>query len=101
MVDGAAGIDLKRNDKHLGSATVIGEDPARDLALLQTKQPIPGYRFTLAGRAPRLAEQVAALGFPLCLPLTVTQGSVSGLGRSIPISNVTRRQLVQTDAARE
>jgi S1-C subfamily serine protease len=31
--------------------------------------------------------------------LTVTKGSVSGLGRTIPIANVKRRQLVQTDAA--
>jgi len=99
VVDGAAAIVLKRNGKPLGSAKVIGEDPARDLALLETKEPLSGYRFKLASRSPRLAEQVVALGFPFGLPLTVTQGSVSGLGRSIPIENVTRRELVQTDAA--
>jgi S1-C subfamily serine protease len=99
VVDGAAAIVLKRNHKVLGSATVIGEDPVRDLALLETKKAIPGYRFSLASRSPKLAEQVVALGFPFGLPLTVTQGSVSGLGRSIPIASVTRRQLVQTDAA--
>jgi len=42
---------------------------------------------------------VAALGFPLGLPLTVTRGSVSGLDRSIPIVGLVRRRLVQTDAA--
>jgi S1-C subfamily serine protease len=99
VVDGAAAIVLKRNHRVLGSATVIGEDPVRDLALLETKKPISGYRFSLASRSPRLAEQVVALGFPFGLPLTVTQGSVSGLGRSIPIASVTRRKLVQTDAA--
>jgi S1-C subfamily serine protease len=99
VVDGAAAIVLKRNDKVLGSARVIGEDPARDLALLETTKPISGYRFSLARRSPQLAEQVVALGFPFGLPLTVTQGSVSGLGRSIPIANVTRQKLVQTDAA--
>jgi len=99
VVDGAAAIVLKRNGTTIGTARVIGEDPARDLALLETKSPITGYRFALANRSPRLAEAVVALGFPFGLPLTVTQGSVSGLGRSIPIQNVTRRQLVQTDAA--
>lgn len=99
VVDGAAAIVLKRNDKVLGSARVIGEDPARDLALLETTRPVSGYRFSLARRSPQLAEQVVALGFPFGLPLTVTQGSVSGLGRSIPIANVTRQKLVQTDAA--
>jgi S1-C subfamily serine protease len=83
----------------LATGKVIGEDPARDLALVQTSRPIAGYRLPLASRSPRLAEQVVALGYPFGLPLTVTQGSVSGLGRSIPIANVTRRQLVQTDAA--
>jgi hypothetical protein len=99
VVDGEARIVLKQNGKPLSSATVIGFDPARDLALLKTAKPINGYVFKLADRAPRLGEEVAALGFPLALPLTVTKGSVSGLGRTIPIANVERRQLVQTDAA--
>jgi hypothetical protein len=32
------------------------------------------------------------------LPLTVTKGSVSGLGRSVPINGINRGQMVQTDA---
>jgi len=99
VVDGAQQIKLSRNGKGLGSATVIGADPARDLALLRTKEPITGYDFAFADRSPALGEDVVALGFPLGLPLTVTKGSVSGLGRTIPIDNVNRRQLVQTDAA--
>jgi hypothetical protein len=60
---------------------------------------VRGFVFKFAKRSPRLGERVIALGFPLNLPLTVTQGSVSGLGRTIPIDGVQRRQLVQTDAA--
>ena len=41
---------------------------------------------------------MAALGFPFGLPLTVTQGSVSGLDRTIPIDGIERQDLVQTDA---
>lgn len=99
VVDGAAAIVLKRQGRVLETAKVIGEDPTRDLALLETKKPISGYQFALATRSPRLAENVVALGFPLGLPLTVTEGSVSGLGRKIPIENVVRQKLVQTDAA--
>ena len=99
VVDGATSIKLKRNGKLLGTATVIGEDKDRDLALLKTSAPIRGYDFGFAGKAPRLGEDVAAIGFPLGLPLTVTKGSVSGLGRAIPIDGVKRQKMVQTDAA--
>jgi S1-C subfamily serine protease len=99
VIDGATGVSLIRDGRVVGHATVIGEDPARDVALLQSSKPISGYQFQLADRAPQLAEDVIALGFPFGLPLTVTKGSVSGLDRSIPIASVRRRQLVQTDAA--
>ena len=99
VVDGATSIDLKRGGKSLGTATVVGEDRARDLALLRTASPIKGYQFALADQAPRLGEDVAALGYPLGLPFSVTRGSVSGSDRSIPIDSVTRRKLIQTDAA--
>jgi S1-C subfamily serine protease len=99
VVDGATSIALKRDGKVVGRGTVIGTDSARDVALIRSDQPIVGHRFKLASRAPRLGEDVAAIGFPLALPLTVTRGSVSGLGRTIPIDGINRTRLVQTDAA--
>jgi S1-C subfamily serine protease len=99
VVDGALTIKLSRNGTALGSATVIGADPVRDLALLRTTKAISGYDFGFAGKAPRLGEEVGAIGFPLDLPLTVTRGSVSGLDRSVPIDRLNRRHMVQTDAA--
>jgi S1-C subfamily serine protease len=99
VVEDAATIAVKRNGKLLATGTVIGTDPDRDLALLQLSTPVTGYRFAFAARAPQLGEAVAALGFPLGLPLTVTRGSVSGLNRTIPIQGLRRRKLVQTDAA--
>lgn len=99
VVDGASKITLKQSGSTVGTGTVIGEDPARDVALVQSSAPIPGNVFRLAPRAPQLGESVAALGFPLGLPITVTKGSVSGTQRTIPIDGVSRRQLVQTDAA--
>ena len=99
VVDGAQTITLKRDGKVVGHGTVIGSDSARDVALVRSDRPITGHRFKLAARAPRLGEDVAAIGFPLGLPLTVTRGSVSGLGRTIPINGINRTRLVQTDAA--
>ena len=99
VVDGASSITVKRHGVVLGSARVVGVDPSRDLALLRTPGPISGHVFQLATRSPALGEAVAAFGFPLGLPLTVTRGSVSGLDRAIPIGGVTRHRLVQTDAA--
>lgn len=88
VVDGAQSIRLIRNSVLLGKATVIGVDKDRDLALLRTSKAISGYDFGFAGKAPRLGQDVAAIGFPLGLPLTVTKGSVSGLGRAIPIDGL-------------
>src|SRR5262249_22927976 len=99
VVDGASSITIKRNGAYLTSATVIGSDPDRDLAVLRTAQPINGYKFTLASRAPLIGEQVAALGFPLGLPLTFTRGSISGLDRTEVIEGTTLRSLIQTDTA--
>ena len=99
VIDGAQGIRLIRAGKLLATATVIGSDSSRDLALLRTSRPIPGYRFTLENRPPALGEDVAALGFPLGLPLSVSKGLVSGSDRTIPIDGLNRRKLIQTDAA--
>jgi S1-C subfamily serine protease len=99
VVDGAGRIVVKQNGRELATATVIGADATRDLALLRLAQPVHGYVFKLADRAPRLGVDVAALGFPLGLPLTLTRGTISGLNRTISIDNVRRRRLVQTDAA--
>ncbi len=99
VVDGASRIDLKRDGKNVASGTVIGADKERDIALVRTDRPVSGYTFQLEGRAPRLGEEVGALGFPLGLPLTVTKGSVSGLDRTIAIEGTQRRKLVQTDTA--
>jgi hypothetical protein len=98
VVAGAREIVLKRGGRKLGTAQVIGLDVPRDLALLRTSEPVDGHVFLLSRESPRLGEEVAVLGFPLGLPLTVTRGSVSGLNRTIPIDDVKRRRLVQTDA---
>jgi S1-C subfamily serine protease len=99
VVAGASNVRLTRDGETLGTAQVVGSDRARDLALLQTSREIVGHDFQFARQDPRLGEEVAVLGFPLQLPLSVAKGSVSGLQRTVPIGGVERRNLVQTDAA--
>jgi S1-C subfamily serine protease len=99
VVAGATSITLLQGGRVVGTGTVIGEDPARDVALVRTSMPVQGAVLSLATRPPVLGEPVVALGFPLGLPLTSTQGTVSGVGRTIPIDGVSRRDMVQTDAA--
>ncbi|HZK72780.1 MAG TPA: hypothetical protein VFD88_02100 [Clostridia bacterium] len=48
VVDGATWIKLVRNGKTLVYGTVIGDDLARDVALVHTSKPLPGYRFRFA-----------------------------------------------------
>src|SRR4051794_23981515 len=99
VVSGANEIVLKRNGKKVATATVIGKDPARDLALLRTSEVLSGYRFKFAPRDPQLGDALVAFGFPLGLPLSITRGVVSGSDRTIAIDGVKRRKLIQTDAA--
>jgi hypothetical protein len=99
VIDGAASIALIQNGKIVGQGTVIGSDPTRDVALVRSDRPIIGYRFHFEHHhPPALAENVSAIGFPLGLPLTVTNGTVSGSDRTIPINGIKRAQLIQTDA---
>lgn len=99
VVDEATSITLKRGTKVVGHGTVIGSDPARDVALIRTQSHVEGYTFKFAATPPRLGDAVAALGFPLGLPLSVTRGTVSGKARTVPIDGLRRRDLIQTDAA--
>ena len=79
------------------SATVVGRDLVRDLAVLQisAEDPLPAVTLASVG-GPTLGEQVVVMGFPLGTPdLSVALGLVSSLkddgGRNI--------FWVQTDAA--
>ena len=96
---GNSQLVLKQHGKIVATGKVIGDDEARDVALVETSAPLSGHVFKLASRAPEVGQNVAALGFPLGLPLTVTKGSVSGLDRTVPIDGTERHRLVQTDAA--
>ncbi|MDR2194821.1 MAG: trypsin-like peptidase domain-containing protein [Treponema sp.] len=76
-------------------ATVIGYDKAMDLALIKTSI-TPEYVFSIADwTVPAVGDAVLAIGSPVGLEKTVTQGIVSAMGRRLlQIGNV-----IQIDAA--
>jgi S1-C subfamily serine protease len=81
--------------------TVVGGDLSTDVAVVRTQRTnLPALRFSTA--LPRQGQTVLAVGSPLGLSNTVTEGIVSALGRDLPAGQGSRQSLVnliQTDAA--
>jgi S1-C subfamily serine protease len=98
VVTDAVVVSLTAGHQHV-TGEVIGTDPQRDLALVRADTPIAGYHFRFADVPPRVGDGVAAIGFPIGDPITMTQGAVSGLNRSINATGQRQTGLVETDAA--
>lgn len=73
---------------------VIALDELRDVAVIAVA---PGRTGLVSGAAPRLGQAVWALGAPLGLDLSVTDGTISALGRQVDPTAPLR--MVQHDAA--
>ena len=86
-------------------ATLIGEDPASDLAVIRLERPQfdePGLTVATLGDSQKLrVGQIAiAIGAPYGFQSTVTAGVVSALGRSLrSYSGRLIDDVIQTDAA--
>jgi serine protease DegS len=84
-------------DGRVAEAKVVGRDPDTDLALLRIDLPdLPSIRL---GRSDALAvgDIVLAIGNPIGLSQTVTQGIVSATGRA-QLGLATYENFIQTDA---
>jgi len=78
---------------------VLGIDPSRELALIRADRRFPGHVFSFASQPPEVGDPVAAMGYPEGLPITFTQGTLSGLDRMIAVNGITLSGLIQTDTA--
>ncbi len=102
VVQGASEIMVRDADGEAHTATVVGTDPERDVAVLLVDARLP---LVEAGdsKSLRVGDLVVAIGSPFGLAHTVTAGVVSALGRSLPeFENEQGYPLVdviQTDAA--
>ena len=97
VVADADQIQVQLADGRVAEAKVVGRDPDTDLALLRSDLPdLPSIRL---GRSDALAvgDIVLAIGNPIGLSQTVTQGIVSATGRA-QLGLATYENFIQTDA---
>jgi len=105
VVHEVARIAVTLADGRRMPATVIGDDPASDLAVIRLDQPHsgePGFTAAALGDSQRLrvGQIVIAIGAPYGFQSTVTAGVVSALGRSLrSYSGRLIDDVIQTDAS--
>lgn len=106
VVQGADEITVTLSNKKTYKATVIGSDPAYDLAVIKIEA--AGLPYLVYGNSDdvKIGQWVLAIGYPLNLETTVTAGIVSAKARSLGLNrdrNGMRTNAVesyiQTDAA--
>ncbi len=108
VVDEEADYTVITSDGEKHVATVLGRDPANDLAILKIEPPEGSeFPFVPLGEAePKVGQGVIAIGYALGrFSNTVSTGIVSGLQRDITASDpnggnaASLFELIQTDAA--
>ena len=77
------------------TALVIARDPVRDVAVISL--PAAAQGLTLATNPPELGDEVFALGAPLGIEFTLTEGRISTLARQVEIA--VPMLMLQHDAA--
>lgn len=99
VVAAAAKVSASLPDGREVGATIVGSDPATDLAVLQLAAGgLPHAVFGSSARL-RVGQLVVAIGNPLGFQATVTAGIVSALGRSLRTrSGRLIDGVIQTDA---
>ncbi|WP_438946527.1 S1C family serine protease [Sediminibacterium sp.] len=103
VIDGADEINVTLANKKSYKATLIGQDPNSDLAVIKIEG--KSFPYIVYGNSDdaKLGQWVLAIGYPFSLDVTVTAGIISAKARSIDING---RQganpvesFIQTDAA--
>ena len=102
VVEGASSINVTISGHGTHPASLIGSDPQADIALLKING-VSGLPTVNLGSSASLqvGDDVVAIGNALDLQggLTVTEGIVSALNRTLSASGESLRGLIQTDAA--
>lgn len=106
VIDGANKVTVSMNNNKTYDATVVGADPATDIALLKIEETgLPTVTFGDSDEL-KIGEWVLAVGNPFDLTSTVTAGIVSAKARNINLlrGDANREifpieSFIQTDAA--
>jgi S1-C subfamily serine protease len=103
VVNGAQSIEVVLYDgTSIKNVQLVGTDPADDLAILKITPPASNLRVASLGDSSKLlvGQDVMAIGNPLGITQTVTNGIISALGRSVNEQNgAIIPNAIQTDAA--
>jgi len=109
VVDGATKIEVTFSDGSTVPATIVGQDPYSDLAVI--KVDVTASKLVPVSMADstqlKVGEIAIAIGNPYGFEGSMTVGTVSGLGRELPTSQVDQASgasysipdVIQTDAA--
>lgn len=98
VIDGAEQIRVDLSDNRTVNAKVIGSDPLSDLALLKIDEKnLPVLALGDSDKA-RVGDVCLAIGNPLGVGKTVTNGIISAKGRQTGLSNGSFEDFIQTDA---
>ncbi|ELY68593.1 peptidase S1 and S6 chymotrypsin/Hap [Natronobacterium gregoryi SP2] len=101
VVQATAEVELQFTDEQWRTGTVLGTDVHSDLAAVEVdgELPDPVDGLSLADTDPSVGQEVVALGNPLGLDASITQGIVSGVDRSLPSpTGFSIPAAIQTDA---
>lgn len=101
VISGADAIEVTLENDKVYPATLVGTDPATDIALLKIEaENLPCIEMGDSDQL-RLGDWVLAIGSPYDLRSTITAGIVSAKGRSLPNYDGQFRveSFIQTDAA--
>jgi S1-C subfamily serine protease len=103
VIEGAREIQVMLFDGSAHAATVVGVDPATDVAVIRIEgAPRDVLQPTTFGSSAdlRVGQRVFAIGNPFGLERTLTTGIISSLNRSLPTrTGRTIKSIIQTDAA--
>lgn len=90
-LDGATAqvkIQVKTSDGYVYPAKIVGTDPINDLAVIKVDAPISFTPIVFADSSKiNVGDRVVAIGAPLGLANTVTEGIVSALNRTIQVAS--------------
>jgi serine protease Do len=99
VVDRASEVRVELSDGETHRATIVGTDPATDLAVL--KIDAADLKAAPWGKSSEMevGDPVLAIGSPFGLSRTVTAGILSAIGRHAVVEHVNYQDFLQTDAA--